>query len=134
MKLKVLVVLISAVVFSNASFAVPVKYKYKSEIDLAALEVAVKNTEAIFADEKIKFVSKQGEEPATYINAELAYAAAHTAYEQGKELFNSFLNILSRVHFAKAQGRNRIVEGLKSVLESRYLTVATADEHIELDF
>jgi hypothetical protein len=134
MKLKVLAVLISTVVFSNAAFAVTVKYTYRPKIDLASLEVAVKNTEVIFADEKIKFGGRQGEEPETYINAERAYAAAHTAYERGKELFNSFLNVLSRVHFAKAQGKDRVVEGLKGILESRYLTVATEKSHIELDF
>jgi hypothetical protein len=51
-------------------------------------------------------------------------------------LCKSFLNILSRIQFAKAQGRGRVVSGLKDVLEARYVTVATAvtDEHIQLDF
>jgi hypothetical protein len=45
------------------------------------------------------------------------------------------MNVLSRLNFAKAQGRKRVVARLKTTLEAQYLTVASGDDaHIELDF
>ncbi|MDR1243948.1 MAG: hypothetical protein LBJ79_02010 [Endomicrobium sp.] len=50
-------------------------------------------------------------------------------------MFNSFLNVLSRLSFAKAQGRKRVVSGLKTVLERDYLIPVTSGaSHITIEF
>ncbi|MDR1104286.1 MAG: hypothetical protein LBK92_02880 [Endomicrobium sp.] len=126
MKLKVLVALICAVVFANVAGAD--YYNYQSKINLGELEGYVSSNQTAFDEAKRVFdldVNNQTRADA-YSQALDSLNVAKVAYESGKVLFKSFLNLLGRLSFAKAQGKSFVARGIRTDLVSNYLTDSTS--------
>lgn len=127
MKLKVLAVLFSAVVFTNVAGAD--SYNYQRKINLGVLELEVSNNQTIFDETKRVYdLDVNNVTSATnYAAAQDSLNVAIVTYEAGKTLFKSFLNLLGRFSFAKAQGKNLVANGIKADLVNNYLEINGTD-------
>jgi hypothetical protein len=127
MKLKVLAVLISAVVFANVAGAA--EYGYQRKINLGILEAEFSANQTIFEEAERLYALNRNDKRATgaYVKAQDNLKVAGVTLEEGKVLFKSFLNLLGRLSFAKAQGKKYVSSAIREDLVNNYLEVNGTD-------